>query len=130
MVADIPGLIEGASDGAGLGDRFLRHIERTRVLVHLVDAGAGLLEGRDPIADYDAIRAELRSYEPSLLERAEIVALNKLDLVADRAVLEPVEKELRARGCRVMYLSGATGEGSDALLREMLRCLDAADDAS
>jgi len=130
VVADIPGLIEGASDGAGLGDRFLRHIERTRVLVHLVDAGGGLLEERDLVADYDSIRAELGSYESSLLDRSELVALNKVDLVADRAVLEPVETELRSRGCRVLRLSGATGEGLESLVREMLTALDAADEAS
>ena len=84
MVADIPGLIEGASEGAGLGDRFLRHIERTRVIVHLLDAGAALLEVRDLLAGYDAIRGELEAYQPGLLDRTEIVALNKVDLVAER----------------------------------------------
>jgi GTP-binding protein len=130
VVADIPGLIEGASEGAGLGDRFLRHVERTRVLVHLVDAGAALLEGRDPIADYDAIRRELGAYDPRLLARAEIVALNKLDLVADRDALTPIEDALRARGREVLRVSGATGEGIPALLRAVVRALDAADAAA
>ena len=85
VAADIPGLIEGASDGVGLGDRFLRHIERTHVLVHLLDAGAMLLEGRDLLEGYEVIRAELAAYEASLPERTEIVALNKIDLVADRS---------------------------------------------
>jgi GTP-binding protein len=117
VMADLPGLIEGASDGAGLGDRFLRHVERTRVLIHLLDAGAAALEGRDLLRDYDAIRNELGSYEPELLERTELVAINKIDLLADRAVLEPLERELRRRGRPVFRISGATGEGVAALLR-------------
>ncbi len=127
VVADIPGLIEGASEGAGLGGRFLRHIERTRVLLHLLDAGSLALEGRDLIEAYDAIRAELEAYEPALLERAEIVALNKVDLVKDRETLDSVEAELRRRGRQVLRSSGATGEGLDELLRAAVRALDAAD---
>jgi len=128
-VADIPGLIPGASRGVGLGDRFLRHIERTRVLVHLLDAGAALLEGRDLVADWEAIRAELGSYEPALALRGEVVALNKLDLVADRSALDGVEAELRRRGRQVFRISGATGEGVPALLRALVHALDAADAA-
>ncbi len=129
VVADVPGLIEGASRGAGLGDRFLRHIERTRLLVHLIDAGTACLEGRDPLADYAAIRGEIGAYEASLLGRPEIVVLNKVDLLADRAALEPFEKALRDRGCAVRRASGATGEGVDALVTELGRLLDAADEA-
>jgi GTP-binding protein len=129
VVADIPGLIEGASEGAGLGDRFLRHIERTRVLVHLLDAGAASLEGRDLLADYATIRSELSAYEPALALRSELVALNKLDLVADRAALDPVEAELRRRGREVFRISGATGEGVPALLRAVVRALEAAEAA-
>jgi GTP-binding protein len=125
VVADIPGLIEGASRGAGLGDRFLRHIERTRVIVHLLDAGAAVLEERDLLAGWEAIRAELRAYQPQLLERTEIVALNKVDLLPERGALDAVEAELRRRGCRVVRTSGATGEGVDALLREIVQALDA-----
>jgi len=127
VVADIPGLIEGASDGAGLGFQFLRHIERTRVLVHLIDAGAAVLEGRDLLAGYDAIRAELGAFEPSLLARPEIVVLNKVDLVADRESLAPLLAAFRERGVAVQPLSGATGEGLAALLREVARALDAVD---
>ncbi len=130
VVADIPGLIEGASEGAGLGDRFLRHIERTRVIVHLLDAGAALLEERDLIADYEAIRGELEAYEPGLLDQTEIIALNKVDLVADRGQLDVVEAELRRRGRVVVRTSGATAEGVDGLLREMVRALDKADAAA
>ncbi len=127
VVADVPGLIEGASDGAGLGDRFLRHVERTRVLIHLIDVGTALLQGGDPLALYDAIRAELVAYEPALLERREIVALNKIDLLADREALEPVESALRRRGCAVHCVSAATQEGVPALLAAALKALDAAD---
>jgi GTP-binding protein len=127
VVADIPGLIEGASEGAGLGDRFLRHVERTRVLVHLIDLGGWILEGRDPLQDYEAIRHELGAYDPRLLERPEIVALNKLDLLADRERLLPLEQALRERGCEVQRISGATGEGIAELLRAVLRRLEAAE---
>ncbi len=125
VVADIPGLIEGASEGAGLGDRFLRHIERTRVLVHLIDAGTGLMEDRDLVETYDSIRTELGAYEKSLLTRREIVVLNKVDLVSDREQIDAVEQELRQRGCEVHRISGATGEGIDALLRAMVTAIDA-----
>jgi GTP-binding protein len=127
VVADVPGLIEGASEGAGLGDRFLRHVERTRVLVHLIDAGNALLEARDPLALYDAIRAELAAYEPRLLERREIVALNKIDLLADRDALAPIETALRERGCDVRRLSSATREGVSELLAAMLHALEGAE---
>jgi len=127
VVADIPGLIEGASDGAGLGDRFLRHIERTRVLIHVLDAHALAVEDRDLVASWEAIRAELGAYAESLLDLTEIVALDKIDVVPDRDALDPVEAELRRRGCDVHRISGATGEGIDALLRAALRALDASD---
>jgi GTP-binding protein len=117
VVADIPGLIEGASDGAGLGGRFLRHVERTRVLLHLLDAGALVLEDDDLVVRYDAIRKELGAHEPALLERDEIVVLNKVDLVADREALDSVERTLRARGRDVFRVSGATGEGIEAMIR-------------
>ena len=127
VVADIPGLIEGASEGAGLGDRFLRHIERTRVLVHLLDVGTALLEGRDPLAEYDAIRAELGSYEAGLLERVEIVALTKIDLVPDRSALDDIEAELRDRGREVLRISSATREGIDELVSHIMRSLERID---
>ena len=132
VVADIPGLIEGASEGAGLGDRFLRHVERTRVLVHLLDVGAWLLEGRDPLADYQAIRSEIGAYGASLERRPELVALNKVDLIpeAERdARLAPLEADLRERGRAVLRISGATGLGSEALVAALGRALDAEDAA-
>jgi GTP-binding protein len=127
VVADIPGLIEGASEGAGLGDRFLRHIERTRVLVHLVDVGTALLESRDPIDDYDAIRTELGCYERGLLDRVEIVALTKIDLVPDRGTLVDIETKLRDRGCEILHISSATREGIDALVTRIMQALERAD---
>jgi GTP-binding protein len=130
VVADIPGLIEGASRGVGLGDRFLRHIERTRAIVHLLDAGAAALESRDLIADYEAIRAELGAYEPALLDRTEIVAISKVDLVPDRDELAPLEAAMRARGREVLYVSGVTGEGVEALLRAMARAIEASEPAT
>ncbi len=124
VVADVPGLVEGASEGVGLGDRFLRHVERTRVLVHVLDAGGALLEERDVLADYEAIRGELAAYDASLLGRVSVVVLNKIDLLADREALAPLERELEGRGARVLRLSGATGEGVPELVAAMLRALD------
>jgi GTP-binding protein len=129
VVADIPGLIEGASGGAGLGSRFLRHIERTRVLVHLVDAGSAVLEDRDLVESYDNIRRELGAFEHGLLERREIVVLNKVDLLPDREVLSPAVRALERSGNTVQYLSGATGEGVETLLRNVVRTLDEVDAA-
>lgn len=129
VVADLPGLIEGASEGAGLGDRFLRHAERTRVLVHCVDVGAIVLEGRDAEADYETIQRELSAYDPKLLARTEIIALTKIDLVADRASLDDLEKRLRARGRAVLRVSSATGEGIRELVAAMAGALAAAEAA-
>jgi GTP-binding protein len=125
VVADIPGLIEGASQGVGLGDRFLRHVERTRVLVHLIDAGSALLEGRDPLAEYGTVRAELAAYGAGLDARPEIVVLNKVDLVSERDPLKSLAAELRARGREVYFVSGATGEGVPELLHALGRALEA-----
>lgn len=130
VVADIPGLIEGASEGAGLGDRFLRHVERTRVIVHLVDAGNALLEERDPLADYVAIRKELAAYGAALASRTEIVVLNKIDLIAERDALRPVEAALQERCLSVHRISSATGEGIPDLLGAVARCLEAAEKAA
>jgi len=132
VVADLPGLIEGASEGAGLGDRFLRHVERTRVLVHVLDAAAASWEDADLLARYDAIRAELGAYDAALLARPELVALNKLDLLSEsaRAALGPVEEALSARGREVFRVSGATGRGVPALLGALRRHLDAEDAAA
>lgn len=129
VVADVPGLIKGASEGLGLGDRFLRHVERTRLLVHLIDVGTALLEARDPLPLYDAIRDELAAYQPALLERRELVVLNKIDLIADRSALDTIDAALRARGCAVYRLSAATREGIDELTRAMLHALEEEENA-
>lgn len=123
VVADIPGLIEGASRGVGLGDRFLRHIERTRVLVHLLDGAALLDPSRKLLDEYDVIRRELAAYGAKLEERRELVFLNKVDLISDRAALAPIVKRLDEAGCTVVIGSGATGEGVPELLRAMQRAL-------
>jgi GTP-binding protein len=123
VVADLPGLIEGASEGVGLGDRFLRHAERTRLLVHVLDGAALLDPGRDLVAEYEVVRRELSAYDAKLAQRRELVWLNKIDLVADAAVCEPVVKELSLRGCRVLLGSGATGAGCAELVRAMALAL-------
>ena len=135
VVADLPGLIEGASHGHGLGDRFLRHVERTRVLVHLVDAGSSFVEERPadaPLADWEAIRTKLANYDTDLATRVEIVALNKLDLLPEdvrESRLAPLEAALRDRGREVIRISGATGEGVEVLIRAITRVLGATDAA-
>lgn len=126
VVADIPGLIEGASDGAGLGHQFLRHVERTRVLVHLLDLEAMLVEGRDLLADYDAIRTELERYRPELLERREIVVLSKADLIHDESLVGELEASLAARQLEVRRISAAATQGLDALLGEVFDAVDEA----
>ena len=118
VVADIPGLIEGAHEGAGLGHQFLRHVERCRVLVHLVD-GAPQGEGRSPKADLDAINRELALYSPVLAEKPQVVAVNKIDVPEAREAAPALRRALqrRKKGPRtVLALSAVTGEGLDALL--------------
>jgi GTP-binding protein len=123
VVADIPGLIEGASEGAGLGDRFLRHVERTRVLLHLLDCTALLDESRDLLGEYETIRKELAAYDPALAERRELVLLNKVDAIGDRDLLAPIQRALEKRGCTVLRASGVSGEGIPELLRVLWRVL-------
>ena len=130
VVADVPGLIEGASGGAGLGDRFLRHVERTRVLVHLLDVAAMLMEERDLLEGYDVIRGELANYQPALLERREIAVLNKVELLTepeDAARVDAIEATLRERGLGVHRISAATGEGVTELVAAMWNALQEID---
>jgi GTP-binding protein len=124
VVADIPGLIEGASEGAGLGDRFLRHVERTRLLLHLLDCTALLDDSRDLLGEYETIRKELAAYDTALSERREIVLLNKIDALGDRAALDPIQRALEARGCTVLRASGVSGEGIPQLVRALWRALE------
>lgn len=117
VLADIPGLIEGAADGAGLGHEFLRHVERTRMLVHVLDASGS--EGRNAIEDFDTINNELKSYSAVLSERVQVVALNKTDLITDEeglAQLKQTKDELTERGYRVFEISSAARSGIDELL--------------
>lgn len=125
VVADIPGLISGASQGAGLGHQFLRHLERTRVLVHLLDLGAWIQEGRDPLMDHDAIRREIGLYQPDLLKRKEIIVLSKLDLATNPRALTQLEERLQKRGLMPLRLSAATGAGIEELVRSMLSSVEA-----
>ncbi len=124
VVADIPGLIEGASEGAGLGHQFLRHVERTRVLIHLLDLEAMRFEGRDLLSDYDAIRLELGRYQPDLLNRREILVLSKIDVVHDESLLVELDSKLAERGLQAMRISAAGSQGIDELLREMFDAVD------
>ena len=117
VMADIPGIIEGASEGAGLGHDFLRHIDRCRLLIHLVDASGS--EGRDPVEDFDAICAELQEYSPELAERPQIVAANKCDLLGEeRENLERLRTHVEERGYRFFEMSAVTHEGTRELVRE------------
>ncbi|SMC21067.1 GTP-binding protein [Desulfacinum hydrothermale DSM 13146] len=121
VMADIPGLIEGAHEGAGLGIRFLKHIERTKVLVHLVDASA--LSPTDPLAPYRAIERELESYSDTLGEKDRIVALNKMDLVTEEARREDLLAAYRTTGHPVVAVSALTRRGLPDLLKALVRLL-------
>jgi GTP-binding protein len=115
VVADIPGLIEGAHGGAGLGDRFLRHVERCRVLLHLVDPTT---HGRGIGASIDAIDRELALYSETLAGKPQILVLTKKDALQDEAVAEEARREARARNRPLHIVSAVTGDGLPALLRE------------
>jgi GTP-binding protein len=117
VIADIPGIIEGASEGAGLGLRFLKHVERTRVLLHIVTLDPA--PGRAPGRDFDVLCEELRKFAPELADRPMIVGVSKLDLPEVREALPNVRRQLRRRGHAVLAFSAATGEG----VREVLEAL-------
>lgn len=117
IIADIPGIIEGASEGVGLGYEFLRHIERTKVMIHLVDAAS--VEGRDPIEDIKAINKELEAYNPELARRPQVIAANKIDAMPeeDREImLEMLEDEFGEDGYKIFPISAVSGEGLKELL--------------
>ena len=117
VIADIPGIIEGASEGVGLGLQFLRHIERTKVIVHMVDAAG--VEGRDPVADIKAINAELEAYNPELLKRPQVIAANKIDALYGEQLEEAIErirKEFKEEGIEVYPISAVSGQGLKELL--------------
>lgn len=122
VIADIPGIIEGASEGVGLGLDFLRHVERTRVLIHVVDISG--VEGRDPIEDFLKINEELKKYSIKLWDRPQIVAANKSDMLFDEEVYENFKKKLNELGYdRVFKISAATNEGVPDLMKEAARLL-------
>jgi len=125
VVADIPGLIEGAHAGAGLGDRFLRHLERTRLLVHLLDPSASEGTDRTPLKDFEATNRELALYDPELAARRQILVINKIDLPDVRQRLTTLKRPFARRGIEVHAISAATGEGVQALLEAIWKALPA-----
>lgn len=122
VMADIPGLIGGAAQGVGLGLEFLRHVRRTKVLVHVLDASGGL-EGRDPIQDFETVNAELHAYEEDLLVKPMLVALNKADIPEAQRNLELLTTQLQDRGYSVFPISAVTGEGVQELLHAVAAVL-------
>jgi GTP-binding protein len=122
-IADVPGLIEGASGGAGLGHAFLRHVERTRVLVHVVDGSS-----RDPEWDHDVIREELRAHDPALLEKPSLVAFNKVDLPGAQAAWPAFARARRAEDMEVVAISAETGEGLESLRARIAALLPSAEE--
>lgn len=121
VMADIPGIIEGAAEGAGLGHDFLRHIDRCRLLVHVVDVSGS--EGRDPVADFEAINEELRQYSPELASRRMIVAANKADIMADPALLDRLRTHVEGLGLELYVISAATHQGTRELVLRTARLL-------
>jgi GTP-binding protein len=122
VVADLPGLIEGASQGAGLGIRFLRHVERTRLLVHLIDTSDATDE--DPVKAFQIINAELAAFSAGLMEKPMIVVASKLDATTDRSRLEELQKFCKKKGLEFHAISAATGEGVKELMKGMADALD------
>jgi len=120
VAADIPGLIEGAHTGVGLGTRFLRHIERTRVLVHLIDASN--LDPQDPLADYETINRELANYSPQLLAKPQIVTLTKMDLPGTKEAVKALKAAVKDR--EVLQISAATRKGVKKLISKMIKYLE------
>ena len=117
VVADIPGLIEGAAEGAGLGHEFLRHIERTRMMIHVVDAAS--TEGRDPIEDIEAINAELAKYNADISKRPQVIAANKIDMLPegeDAEIIQKIRDKYEPQGVKVFATSTLTGKGIKELL--------------
>lgn len=114
VIADIPGIIEGASDGTGLGLQFLRHIERTRLLLHVIDASG--VEGRNPVEDFNTINNELKNYSEKLSKRTQIIVANKADLIQDETEYKKLEKLAKEKGLAIFKISGVTGQGVKELL--------------
>ncbi len=123
VIADIPGLIEGASQGVGLGHEFLRHIERTKVIIHIVDAAG--TEGRDPVADIYAINRELEAYNPEIAGRPQVIAANKIDAIyeGEDSPVEAIRREFEPRGVKVFPISAVSGQGVRELLYQVYEML-------
>ena len=128
VIADIPGLIEGASEGVGLGHEFLRHIERTKVIIHIVDAAG--TEGRDPIEDIYAINKELEAYNPDIARRPQVIAANKIDAVYDKDnnPVDAIRAEFEPKGIEVFPISAVSGQGVKELLYRVNAMLDELDE--
>lgn len=127
VIADIPGLIEGASEGVGLGHEFLRHIERTRVIIHIVDAAS--TEGRDPVEDIYKINKELEAYNPEIAARPQVIAANKIDAVTDwtDSPIERLKEEFEPKGIPVLPISAVSGQGLKELLYKVQELLNTTD---
>ncbi len=129
VMADIPGLIEGASDGIGLGHSFLKHIERTKVIIHVVDAAS--VEGRDPVSDIRTINGELMAYNPDLLKRPQVIAANKIDAMYneedEESIISILKDEFEPEGIKVFPISAVSGKGVNELLyyvNDILKTMD------
>ena len=121
VIADIPGIIEGASEGTGLGLKFLRHIERTRLLLHVIDVSG--IEGRNPVEDFKTINEELKKYSEKLSKRKQIIVANKIDIMQDESLLNDLEKMAKENNIEIFKISGATGEGVKELLKRVTEVL-------
>jgi GTP-binding protein len=124
VVADVPGLIEGAHEGHGLGHQFLRHIERTKVLIHLVDVSGA--SGRDPVEDFDVISRELKLYSPAMLDKPQLVAANKIDAATDESLVQELEARARELGLPFFRISAVAGTGLQPLLESAWKIVDEA----
>ena len=129
VIADIPGLIEGASAGIGLGHEFLRHIERTKVMIHMVDAAS--VEGRDPFEDIQAINRELKAYNPELLKKPQVIAANKIDAIYgnENDTISRLKEEFEPEGIKVFPISAVSGKGLKELIYHVSHLLEEMDDA-
>ena len=121
VIADIPGIIEGASEGIGLGIQFLRHIERTRLLLHFIDVSG--IEGRNPVDDYYKVNEELKKYSEKLSKRTQIIVANKIDSMQDNTLYEELEKVAKKHNQKIFKISGITGEGVEDLMNYVSKIL-------
>lgn len=121
VIADIPGIIEGASEGTGLGLQFLRHIERTRLLLHVIDVSGS--EGRNPVQDFNTISEELKKYSEKLSERTQIIVANKVDILQDENLYKELEKTAKEHNMEIFKISAATGDGIPELLKHVSEIL-------